>query len=286
MAWYVNFSREAPTSRRCPSKKLPRSWICSITDPESASDLPPLLKCCTSLDNSPQRKSGSPAGVGGAPGALRPEVASEAPPQRVRSTGLPLVGGPGLDWRRLAPARWVPARSRAGIQAFSRESPDAKSRGGGPPPPLFLWPARSHSLVLGLGDALFRLCAYFEPHVRALIWGLPFAKFFFSIFFLENAFQIGLSIPDVTAPLSYQRQRSPKRANESERAIKTRVQGGALVFFPPTFFKESRAPPRSSAGNPRCRVHPATVPTEPPTDDRGSRPMGGFTPPPGSTAPG
>ena len=54
------------------------------------------------------------------------------------------------------------------------------------------------------------------------------------------------------------------------------VQGGrtssSLVFFPPTFFKESRAPPRSSAGNPRCRVHPATVPTEPPTDDRGPPP--------------
>ena len=27
--------------------------------------------------------------------------------------------------------------------------------GGGPPPP-FLWPARWHSLVLGLGSALFR----------------------------------------------------------------------------------------------------------------------------------
>ena len=37
-----------------------------------------------------------------------------------------------MDPRRLAPARWVPARSRAGIQAFSRESPDAKSRGGWP----------------------------------------------------------------------------------------------------------------------------------------------------------
>ncbi len=67
MAWYVNFSREAPTSRRCPSKKLPRSWICSITDPESASDLPPLLKCCTSLDNSPRRKPEERA-----PGALPP----------------------------------------------------------------------------------------------------------------------------------------------------------------------------------------------------------------------
>ena len=61
------------------------------------------------------------------------------------------------------------------------------------------------------------------------------------------------------------------------------VQGGrtssSLVFFPPTFFKESRAPPRSSAGNPRCRVHPATVPTELPTDDRGPpAPLGSLRP--------
>ncbi len=69
-------------------------------------------------------------------------------PEGTQSTGLPLVGGPGLDQRRSRPATWVPARSR-GIQAFSRESPDAKSRGEGPRPP-FLWAARSHSLVLAI----------------------------------------------------------------------------------------------------------------------------------------
>ena len=64
----------------------------------------------------------------------------------------------------------------------------------------------------------------------------------------------------------------PKTSEWERAAIKTRVQGGALVFFPPTFSKESRAPPPESAGNPRCRVHPAMVPTELPTDDRGPRP--------------
>ena len=64
-----------------------------------------------------REKWGPPPGRRGN-GALRPKAASEAPPQRVRSTGLPLVGGPGLDWRRLAPARWVPARSRAGDPGF------------------------------------------------------------------------------------------------------------------------------------------------------------------------
>ncbi len=54
----------------------------------------------------------------------------------------PSVIGRRFRWdrRRVDPAAWVPARSRAGIQAFSRESPDAKSRGGGPPPPLFYGP--------------------------------------------------------------------------------------------------------------------------------------------------
>ena len=93
------------------------------------------------------------------------------------------------------------------------------------------------------------------------IWKPSFTNMLSNIFSLENASQIGLGIPEETAPLSYQRQRSPKRASESERAINPGSRGLPLVFFPPTFFKESRAPPRSSAGNPRCRAHPATVPT-------------------------
>ena len=50
------------------------------------------------------------------------------------------------------------------------ESPDAKSRGGMPPAPPFLWPARWHSLVLALGATLFRSMGYYGAHVRALIW--------------------------------------------------------------------------------------------------------------------
>ena len=94
----------------------------------------------------------------------------------------------------------------------------------------------------------------------------------------KNASQIGLSIPEEIVPLSCQGQRSQKPASGNERLYKMGSRGLPLVFFPPTFFKESRAPPPESAGNPRCRVHPATVPTEPPTDDRG--------PPPGRRDPG
>ena len=47
---------------------------------------------------------------------------------------------------------------------------DAKSRGGDTPRPPGLWPARSHSLVLGLGATLFRWLGYYGTHLRALIW--------------------------------------------------------------------------------------------------------------------
>ena len=178
--------------------------------------------------------------------------------------------GRGFRWdrRRSRPAAWFPARLRAGAR-LSPEKAGGKSAGGVAPwTPFFM--ARSFSLA-GFGvvgrsvpvDGLLR-----NP------WTCPdletfFRKMLSSIFSLENASQIGLGIPEETAPLSYQRQRSPKRASESERAINPGSRGLPLVFFPPTFFKESRAPPPESAGNPRCRVHPATVPTEPPIDDRG-----------------
>ena len=64
------------------------------------------------------KESRAPARGRAGNGALRPKAASEAPTQRVRSTGLPLVGGPGLDQRRSRPATWVPARSRAGDPGF------------------------------------------------------------------------------------------------------------------------------------------------------------------------
>ena len=143
-----------------------------------------------------------------------------------------------------------------GIQAFSRESPDAKSRGGGPPPPRF----RGRSLALarfGGCAALFRSIGYYEPHVRALIWRLSFAKMLFRIFFRENAFQIGLSIPEVTTPLSYQRQRSPKRASESERAINPGIQGRSPGPLSPHFSGEMGTP-AGQAGQ------------------RGAAPQGGF----------
>ena len=48
-----------------------------------------------------QRKSGSPAVIGGPPGALRPKVASEPPTPRVRTTVMPLIWLAGFEFRSL-----------------------------------------------------------------------------------------------------------------------------------------------------------------------------------------
>ena len=74
------------------------------------------------------------------------------------------------------PATWVPARSRAGIQAFSRESPDAKSRGGGPPPPLVygpLVPTRSFWRLWRIVpvEGLFRCPCTCPDLGRFFVWG-------------------------------------------------------------------------------------------------------------------
>ena len=89
---------------------------------------------------------GTPAGQAGPPGRCAPRAASESPTPRVRSTGLPLAGGPVWDLRRLEPRGGSPPGPGRGIQAFSRESPDAKSRGGMPPAPPF-FRARSFPLA-------------------------------------------------------------------------------------------------------------------------------------------
>ena len=50
---------------------------------------------------------------------------------------MPSAGGPGLDQRRLEPARWVPARSRAGVPISCEEMGRKKPRGVPPGPPFF-----------------------------------------------------------------------------------------------------------------------------------------------------
>ena len=123
--------------------------------------------------------------------------------------------------------------------------------GGGPPPPLFR--ARLLSLArFGGCAALFRSMGYYGAHVCTLIWGLSFTKMLFSIFFLENASQIGFSIPDEIAPPSYQRQRSRKRASGSKRAINPGSRGLAPGPLSPHFSGEMGTPAGQAGPPGRC----------------------------------
>ena len=83
---------------------------------------------------------------------------------------MPPAGGPvwtSAGWHLRGGFPPGPGR---GIQAFSRESPDAKSRGGMPPAPPGLWPARYSLARFGVGGAAGRSLGYFGAHLRALIW--------------------------------------------------------------------------------------------------------------------
>ena len=150
------------------------------------------------------------------------------------------------DRRRVGPARWFPARSRAGARggtaypsggrgfsdASGRSAPGdpparrgphfsremwRKRAGGKPPGPPGLGPARSHSLVLAWWGAAGRLLGDYGTHVCTLIWRLSFTKMLSSIFPLENASQIGFDISEEIATRTDQGQRSQKPASGNER---------------------------------------------------------------------
>ena len=114
-----------------------------------------------------------------------------------------------------------------------------------------MFKARSLSLArFGGCAALFRSWGYYGTYLHALIWKLSFAKMLFIIFFLENAFQIGLRISEGIAPLPYQRQRSPKRASGSKRAIKPGVQGLAPGVLSSDFLQRKSGSPAGVGGVP------------------------------------
>ena len=77
---------------------------------------------------------------------------------------------------------------------------------------------------------------------RGRLWRLSFAKMLASIFFSENASQIGLSIPEGIAPQTDQRQRSPNPASGNERPSKPGVQGRSPGPLSPHFSGEMGTP--------------------------------------------
>ena len=110
--------------------------------------------------------------------------------------------------------------------------------------------------------------AHLPPEGKALgemspIWKPSFTNMLSNIFSLENASQIGLGIPEETAPLSYQRQRSPKRASESERAINPGVQGRSPGPLSPHFSGEMGTPAGQAGPPGRCAPRTASeLPTQ------------------------
>ena len=91
-------------------------------------------------------------------------------------------------------------------------------------------------------SAAGQLRDYYGTHVYPLIWKPSFAKMLASIFFSENASQIGLSIPEGIAPQTDQRQRSPNPASGNERPSKPGVQGRSPGPLSPHFSGEMGTP--------------------------------------------
>ena len=117
-----------------------------------------------------REKWGPPPGRRGPRGAALQGQLRSRPPEGYAGAGCPrqvVRFGPSQVRTCGVVPRPVPG---GGSRLSLRESPDAKSRGGGPPPPHFLWPARFHSLALAVGSAAGRWRVYFVAHLRALIW--------------------------------------------------------------------------------------------------------------------
>ena len=132
--------------------------------------------------------------------------------------------------------------------------------GGGPPPPFFhgpLVPTRSFWRLCRIVPVvgLFR-CPCTCPDL-----GTFFRKNALQHIFFENASQIGFRISGEIVPLSYQGQRSPKRANGSERAMNPGVQGRSPGPLSPHFSGEMGTPAgqagqRGAAPQGRLRSRP------------------------------
>ena len=107
----------------------------------------------------------------------------------------------------------------------------------------------------GVCATLSRWRGYHGTHVCALIWRLSFIKCFFSIFFPENAFQIGLRIPEEIAPRTDPGQQPPKRASGNERAMKKGGRGSSpATLCVRAFSRESLDPPPGTGREPTLQV--------------------------------
>ena len=162
----------------------------------------------------------------------------------------------GSSEAALGAQRPVAPPARRGSPFLPRNG-EKEGRGQAPWTPGFM--ARLLPLArFGVCATLSRWRGYYGTHVCALIWRLSFIKCFFSIFFPESAFQIGLRIPEEIAPRTDPGQQPPKRASGNERAIKKGVQGAPpWASFSP-FLRKKWGPPPGAGREPTLQVWTCT----------------------------
>ena len=167
------------------------------------------------------------------------------------------------DRCRSRPATRFPARSRAGIQAFSRESPDAKSRGGMPPAPPVLKPLAARSFCFGVGWRSGAIVGLLRHPCTCPDLETFFHKNAFQHIFprkcVPNRFWDTVSNSPSTGTMC---PTAPKRASGNERAIKPGVQGACpRPSFSP-FLGRNGDPRRAGGATGRCAPRATS---EPPT---------------------
>ena len=225
-----------------------------------------------------------PPGTGREPTSQVPTCASPNPDHLPGAARCCVPSGGGASEATLG-------RSAPGAPPARRGSPflprngEKEGRGQAPWTPSFM--ARLLPLArFGVCATLSRSWGYFAAHLRTLIWRLSFIKCFSAYFsgkcvpnrFWHTGGNSRTTVPEPTIP----------KTSEWERAaIKAGSRGLPLVFFPPTFFKESRAPPPESAAPPgRCAPrhrkspdHPkgTQYPTAPPARSRAGNHAAGPT---------
>ncbi len=157
--------------------------------------------------------------------------------------GLPSAGGSVQDRRRFEPARWVPARSRAGIQAFSRESPDAKSRGGRPPAPPVYGPLVGTRWFWRLLSRI-RSRGYFLRDSKTDLERIFRGKYAKKAFYKRKSPNQGTKMGSEIAPRPGQCGTNPKTSERQQAGHKTRGSRGlAPGPLSPHFSGEMGTPP-------------------------------------------
>ncbi len=170
--------------------------------------------------------------------------------------GLPSAGGSVQDRRRLAPARWVPARSRAGIQAFSRESPDAKSRGGRPPAPPVYGPLVGTRWFWRLLSRI-RSRGYFLRNSKTDLERIFREKYAEKAFYERKSPNQGTYMGTVIAPPPGQCGTNPKTSERQQAGHKnpgSRGQSPRPSFSP--FLGRNGDPRRVGGATGRCAPRP------------------------------